>query len=496
MQLLKITPLTFLVLTTVFILPSLSFGASEFEKWKKEELESYTEFRDERDKAFTQYLKEQWQEFKLFQGEKPYKKPKPVKIPVVKKDPARKIVPFKGNVVKEIPLPAIPRKPKRPKKLEEIIPPLLVKKGKKLNFDFYGMSVVMNYDPKLKAKLSGKVNKDSISSYWESLSKPDYEDLLMQLDYFKKELKLNDWGYHLFVYRVGEKIYGPSKKETTLFVWFILSKSGYETKIGYNNNTIFLLLPTKNKLYSIPYLTLDDNRYYALSFDGRAKKLGSLYTYKGKYPGASDWMDYDIKTTPAFAKKRSSRSLDFSYGGKKFIIPVEYDKAVVEFFEFYPQTNFEVYFAATTSPEAGTSLIKALKPIVEGKTEGEAVNIILRFVQTAFKYKTDNGQFGREKYMLPDETLFYPYSDCEDRSIIFAYLVKNLTGLKVVALHYPNHIATAVKFNDEIEGDYVIYAGQKYLVCDPTYINADIGMAMPKFKKVNAKIIPIEPNGE
>jgi hypothetical protein len=62
MQLLKVTPLTFLVLASFFILPSFSFGASEFEKWKEMELESYTEFRDERDKAFTQYLKEQWQE--------------------------------------------------------------------------------------------------------------------------------------------------------------------------------------------------------------------------------------------------------------------------------------------------------------------------------------------------------------------------------------------------------------------------------------------------
>ena len=56
-----------------------------------------------------------------------------------------------------------------------------------------------------------------------------------------------------------------------------------------------------------------------------------------------------------------------------------------EYFEYYPQTEFEVYFNASVSPEAGYSLVKALKPLVEGKTEGEAVNIIMRFVQNAFK---------------------------------------------------------------------------------------------------------------
>ena len=52
-------------------------------------------------------------------------------------------------------------------------------------------------------------------------------------------------------------------------------------------------------------------------------------------------------------------------------------------------------------------------------------------------------------------------------------------------------MATAVKFNDNIKGDSIVYQGEKYLVTDPTYINADIGMAMPQFKKINPKVIPI-----
>lgn len=37
----------------------------------------------------------------------------------------------------------------------------------------------------------------------------------------------------------------------------------------------------------------------------------------------------------------------------------------------------------------------------------------------------------------------------------------------------PNHIASAVRFTEEIPGDYVILDdGAKYLICDPTYIGA------------------------
>ena len=120
-----------------------------------------------------------------------------------------------------------------------------------------------------------------------------------------------------------------------------------------------------------------------------------------------------------------------------------------------------------------------------------AVNIILRFVQTAFKYQTDDIQFGREKWLFPDETIYYPYADCEDRSILFAWMVKTLTGLDVVGLDWPGHIATAVAFNDNIPGDYLIINGRRYTICDPTYINADIGMMMDNYRGVGVRVIEI-----
>ena len=46
-----------------------------------------------------------------------------------------------------------------------------------------------------------------------------------------------------------------------------------------------------------------------------------------------------------------------------------------------------------------------------------------------------------------DEPLFYPYSDCEDHSVLFAYLVRELPGLEVIGLDYPGHVATAVRFS-------------------------------------------------
>ena len=67
-------------------------------------------------------------------------------------------------------------------------------------------------------------------------------------------------------------------------------------------------------------------------------------------------------------------------------------------------------------------------------------------MQTAFDYKTDGDQFGYEKPFFVDELFYYPYSDCEDRAVLYSYLVRTLMGLDVVLLEYPNHMATAVLF--------------------------------------------------
>ena len=93
--------------------------------------------------------------------------------------------------------------------------------------------------------------------------------------------------------------------------------------------------------------------------------------------------------------------------------------------------------------------------------------------------------------MFANETLYYPYSDCEDRSLLYATLVKDLLGLDVVLLDYPEHIATAVKFNDDIEGDCVLINNEKYLICDPTYIGADIGICMPQYREIGAQVITV-----
>lgn len=82
-------------------------------------------------------------------------------------------------------------------------------------------------------------------------------------------------------------------------------------------------------------------------------------------------------------------------------------------------------------------------------------------------------------------------NDCEDRSIVYSILVRDLLGLDVVLVHWPGHLGTAVAFPSEVEGDYFTIDGQRYTVCDPTYLGADVGITMPQFKGVKATIVKL-----
>ena len=136
-----------------------------------------------------------------------------------------------------------------------------------------------------------------------------------------------------------------------------------------------------------------------------------------------------------------------------------------------------------------SSLYPALKEFIGDRSEKEAAERLLNWVQTAFVYEYDDKVWGGDRAFFAEETLYYPYCDCEDRSILFSHLVRDLLGLDVILVFYPGHLATAVCFKSDVKGDYIMNDGRKFVVCDPTYIGAPLGMTMPGMNNSEATAI-------
>ncbi|VAW54742.1 hypothetical protein MNBD_GAMMA06-570 [hydrothermal vent metagenome] len=466
-----------------------SVGANdEFKQWMQNqstgvmvEKKSFQEYKDKRDKDFTNFLKAQWKAVDIVKGKVRDEAPKPDVMPVVTPS-VEPPTPVDKPVFIVVPKPEAIKTP--------VVAPLVVApKGKSIRVDFFGKQVQFYYDEKLKQRLDANINKNSVSSYWSALSKTDYENLLKQLSAQKKSLQLNDWAYASLINKLATGINNSNRNESALLSWFLLAKSGYKARIAYNDSSIYLLVPSKQEMFEISYFTFDSVRYYAVEFDGNKQALGQVYTYDGEYPNTTKNFDMQVTSVVASSNKDEQRHLSFKFEGKTYNINVTYDSGRVKFFSTYPQLNLNMYFDSGVYKVTATPLQKQLASHMQNMSEQQAVNFLLRFVQTSLKYETDEQQFGEENYLFPEETLFYPYSDCEDRAILFAWLVQSLLKLQVVGLDFPGHVATAVNFNGPVKGDSVTYQGKHFVIADPTYINANVGMTMPKLKQYKPVVI-------
>ena len=69
--------------------------------------------------------------------------------------------------------------------------------------------------------------------------------------------------------------------------------------------------------------------------------------------------------------------------------------------------------------------------------------------------------------------------------------MRDLVGLDVILVYYPGHLAMAVNFPGDVEGDYITFEGRKYTVCDPTYIGARVGETMPIVKDEKVTVVKL-----
>ncbi len=461
----------------------------DFEKYQQEQNKKFQQYVDETDRAFLNFLKQDWKQMQVLAGHVRDEEPKPVRIPVAETEPDDDEVDYQGPAIPEIPLPEAEPVDEAP--IDITIPPDIISpRGVKVPVAFYGTKLAVQKERGFKIGPLNTLNQQAVVDFWEAVSQQKTKPLLEQMQKMKKELRLNDWAYFVLTRQVASGVLQEeNSNRVNLLTWYLLLKSGYDVRAGYDENTVYILAASKRILYGASYFVYDDKAYYALSFNGTPQTVNSLFSYEGKYPDTKKTLNMEIDAAPRIQAAPRERIFTFTFKNETHKIAVPYNQNLRTFYGQYPLTELDIYFSAEMSETTRRALLKELKPLVQGKSEAEAVNLLLRFVQTAFEYQVDVEQFGKEKYFFAEETIYYPFCDCEDRSVLFAYLVRNLTGLKVVGLNYPGHVATAVAFNQAVNGQTIRYQNADYLVCDPTYINANIGMEMPNLDRDKMSVI-------
>ena len=464
---------------------------AQFEAYKKQARDDFDDYRKNANAEFAAYMRQAW---KRFEKKEPIMAPDipdipPVVLPdldeIVIPDneiPYDDIVPIVFDDEEPIPLIPLPKEPDRP----DLVEP-------RVEVCFYGTDCSVRFDESGKGYMN-KCSERAAADLWEEFSEGAYDSMIIDCLNCKKNIGLCDWAYYKLAETVAEKIYGSSN-EAVMLQAYIMSQSGYKLRLGRtDDDKIHILLGAFDGMFGYPYYVIGSCDYYLT--DGSSND--SMYIFDRAFPGEKA-IRLTISSRMALAPDIMPPRILRSAGYADVTAKVSMNRNLMSLYADYPHpfrkgdqyTSWIFYASAPLSLEIEYELYPALRSEISGLDQYDAANILLNFVQTAFEYKTDGEFWGYERSFFPEETLYYPYCDCEDRAILYSRLVRDLLGLEVVFLYYPNHLATAVAFEEDVPGDYILLDGKRYVVCDPTYINASVGMTMPSMDNSTVKVIVI-----
>ena len=459
----------------------------EFNSFNQSIQQKHQGFRTKNDSIFLLFLKDSWASFDVLYKGKPTEL-KPSVKPEIEHQLIKIAVPTEEILITDSSKSErISKSPEIEKQLEkkELPAPIESTGRATLNIDFYGKESSLAFPSDIPEV--GSVSSETITTYFiRTGNSPAIVRLIAELQDLKVKLRLNDWGYFKLVESCAGKIESDFSSKN-LLTWVILIKSGYNAKTGFSNGKVYLLLPFQEELFNNYYIHINGQDYFIPIKNIKAEEISQLTVHKSDYPGNS-LFSLMIVQLPDLGNKTLRR--EFSFRGTKLI--VNQSEQLINFYKDYPMSEMKIYFSSPLSKMVLEYLEFYFASKFKGLSEKEKVAVLLEFTQKTFSYQSDKDQFAQEKYFFPDELFFYPYSDCEDRAVLFAKLIKHFTHFDCIALDYPGHVNTAVNFGEETRGSFITVKGNKYVVCDPTYVNAPIGYLPEEFKGIKPKVITFD----
>lgn len=473
--------LQLIILLTPFLMVAQT-PQETYEEFRKAKIKEYSSFRDECNQKYIVFLKSAWD---IYEGKTPIEIPvEQNPIPPMPFGEEEIPVHVSINPIEIIPIKATPQ----PKPVEPI------KENKESTKDyfsvkFFGDNCKIRIPEIAKLKLPD-ISPNSIAEGWERLCSDEMDNAIRDCLETRIRYGLCDWAYLLFLDELGRQ-YCNDANGATMLMAFLYCQSGYQMRLAADGNKLYMLYGSKHQIYDKGYFDLGGIYFYPFGEPSNSISICNA-AFEGETPlslfisseqllggNMSDWRD--IKSTRFNDTKVQSH------------VPVN----LISFFNQYPtsvldgnpMTRWAMYANTPLAQQSKDAIYPSLKKSIEGLPAETAANKLLNWVQTGFVYEYDDKVWGHDRAFFAEESLYYPYCDCEDRSILFSRLVRDLLGLDVALIYYPGHLATAVRFQEDVKGDAMMINGQKFIVCDPTYIGAPVGAQMPNLEYDKAQAI-------
>lgn len=503
-----LTYVTFLLLVNVPIHADLlkqfrdraTSGLNEFREEKQKELE---DFRHRVNEEIAEFMSQPWTPVKILPKLDPPVDPSPDPI-LIDMDTVKHKVP-KPVVIKEIikipnpipqPQPIEPIVEIDPKPVDPVIKEVPIIRENCFDVMLYGTNFSMRRPDLSSYKLKGN-NPAGFADAWRSLNNTSTNNLIIDCLSHREDKGLCDWAFLQLIQKVSNQLFSDDSAKATLLSGFLLSQCGYRIRFATDSrNRLHLLYSPNGIVYEVPSFNIDGYTYYlAAEFD---KNDVNYRICDFKCPGEKQ-MTFEITRVMNLDYEPAQTRDIIVHNHPEIELHVTTNRNLIDFYDTYPvatagknrYTQWAIYANTPVSPELQRDLYPELKEAVKDLTQKEAANLLIHLAES-FPYGYDSQIWGRDRAFFMDESWYYPLSDCEDHAIHFTRLVRDILGLEAVLVYYPGHLASAVAFSDsEIEGDYVVHRGKKFIICDPTIFYADVGTTMDGCDNENAILIDL-----
>ncbi|SDL78573.1 hypothetical protein SAMN04488084_102450 [Pedobacter antarcticus] len=351
--------------------------------------------------------------------------------------------------------------------------------GIQLNVAFYGLQFKGGDFPSGKVRLKDTLSAATLLPAYLAVRQQHSQILLDSLKAFRQRFELNDWLYYQLVRKVAQELCPKNEDYNiyTLYKWYFLTAAGFDARLAITGEKLIFYIYNEENIEDIPFFMFDKKKYMCLNihdFEPFDIHLQPPVPLVLKVPGAVNSFSYRVTRLPDFEPEAyQAKSIDFIYNHRPYHFNIVFNQELKAVFNNYPIVDFASYFNIPLSKATYESLIPLLKNNMSGMGAEQGIDYLMRFTRYAFLYENDQENFGRERRLSPEETLFSPYSDCDDRAGLFFYLVKEIYNLPMIALLYPGHINIAVALPDP-KGTFINYKGKSYTVCEPTPQSVDL----------------------
>jgi len=384
-----------------------------------------------------------------------------------------------------------------------------------LSFDYYGTAMQVDIGDLPDRLRLPRLVEDSVASAWTLCSRKNYMGLIQDCLSLKKEHCLGDWAYLQMLLTLSEKAFGKGTNESIFLTAYIYSQSGYRIRLGRDGNHLLMLYATHHQIYGECYMSSGNQDFYLLPQSDHLDYIRACdNAISAQEQPLSLWMKEPIRLDDTSAGTKTIQSDKYP----DIRMEVRVNENLIRYYNDYPNsqlgadvlTRWAIYADTPMNEDVRQQIYPALQKQLDCLTgDDEKVCRLLSLIQprdTTFGvnpwqslvYDYDEIRWGRDRAFFPEETLYYPYSDCEDHAILFSRLVRDLLGLKVLLVYYNKpgsqgeHLATAVHFSKPPSmgsGDALIYNGERYYVCDPTNYIPEPGVTMAGMDNSTAQVI-------